>query len=233
MDASNVRAFLAIGLLAGTVSSALGQQMESEVVVAATEVLRELTSTPEKGLPVKMLRDSQAVAVFPHVIKAGFVVGGRHGRGVLCIRQEDGTWSNPLPVSITGGSVGFQAGAQAIDLVLVFRGKRGIDSILSGKGKLKLGADVSVAAGPVGREAGTATDAKLSSEIFSYSRTRGLFAGASLSGASIKPDLTAIEHYYASDELTPKEVVTRKDIPVRESTAALHQLLTEKSAKKE
>jgi lipid-binding SYLF domain-containing protein len=203
------------------------QQMEGEIVTASSDILKELTSSPDKGLPRKMLQEAQAIAVFPHVIKAGFVVGGRHGRGVISIRQDDGSWSNPLPLSITGGSVGFQAGAQSIDLVLVFRSKRGIEPIIQGKGKLKLGGDVSVAAGPVGREAGTATDPKLNSEIFTYSRTRGLFAGASLSGAVIKPDITAIEHYYASDELTPKEVVTRKDIPIRESTQTLLTTLGE------
>ncbi len=86
------------------------QQMEGEIVTASSDILKELTSSPDKGLPRKMLQEAQAIAVFPHVIKAGFVVGGRHGRGVISIRQDDGSWSNPLPLSITGGSVGFQAG---------------------------------------------------------------------------------------------------------------------------
>jgi lipid-binding SYLF domain-containing protein len=208
------------------------QQMETEIVHAATSIVRELTSTPDRGIPRRMLQQAHAIAVFPHVIKAGFIVGGRHGRGIIVVRREDGTWSNPLPASITGGSVGFQAGAQSIDLILVFRTNRGLDRILQGRGRLNLGADVSVAAGPVGREAGSATDATLSAEIFTYSRTRGLFAGASLSGAVIKPDLTALEAYYASDELTPREVITRTDIPVRESTAALHAVLTEVATEK-
>jgi lipid-binding SYLF domain-containing protein len=208
------------------------QQIETEIINAAADIIKELTATPDRGIPTHMVQQAKAIAIFPGVIKAGFIVGARHGRGIITVRQEDGSWSNPLPVSITGGSVGFQAGAQSIDLVLVFRTNRGIEPILQGRGRLKLGGDVSVAAGPVGREAGTATDATLSSEIFTYSRTRGLFAGVSLSGAVIRPDLTAIEHYYASDELTPKEVVTRRDIPVRESTQRLLQVLAEVSAEK-
>jgi lipid-binding SYLF domain-containing protein len=208
---------------------ARAEYIETEIVLTASDVLRELSKVPDHGIPNKLLREASAVAIFPGVIKAGFVIGGRHGRGVIAIRHEDGSWSNPLLISITGGSIGFQAGAESTDLVLIFRSHRGIDAFLSGRGKLKLGADVSIAAGPVGRESGAATDGRLKSEIFSYSRSRGLFAGASLSGSSLKPDFIANEIYYASEELTPKEILTRTDIPVRESTQKLKDTLTELS----
>lgn len=211
------------------VPSARAQPIETEIVLTASDVLRELTQVPDRGIPTKLLREAAAVAIFPGVIKAGFVIGGRHGRGLLAVRHPDGSWSNPLLLSITGGSIGFQAGAESTDLVLIFRSRRGIDRFLAGKGKLKLGGDVSIAAGPIGRESSAATDGRLQSEIFSYSRSRGLFAGASLSGSSLKPDLTANEIYYASDELTPSDILTRADLPVRESTQRLKDTLSELS----
>lgn len=206
-------------------TGATGQQLETEIVLSSIDVLDDLVSSPDRGIPERLLREAHAVAVFPHVIKAGFVIGGRHGRGVISVRKDDGAWSNPVFLSITGGSVGFQVGAQSTDLVLVFRTRNGADRILSGRGKLKLGADLSIAAGPVGRETGAATDAQLRSEIFSYSRSRGLFAGASIEGAGIRVDWVSNESYYESEGLSPRDVVSKPDVPVRESAARLIQTL--------
>lgn len=214
-----------VGILVTLGQQASAQQFETEIVMSSIDVLRELTQSPDRGIPNKLLREAAAVGIFPGVIKAGFIVGGRHGRGVLAVRNEDGSWSNPLPLVITGGSVGFQAGAEAVDLVLVFRTRRGVDNIINGRGKLKLGGDISISAGPVGRESGAATDARLESEIFSYSRSRGLFAGASLSGSSIRIDYTALEIFYGTDTLTPRDIVTRLDIPARESAVRLRETL--------
>ncbi|MDY3554203.1 lipid-binding SYLF domain-containing protein [Gemmata sp. JC717] len=151
----------------------------------AEEVLADLNSIPLKGIPAKLLADAHGVVIVPRVIKAGFVVGGRGGHGVVLVKEKDGNWSDPVFVDLGGASVGFQAGVESTDVVLVFRNRKTLDRLLEGKGKLTLGADASVAAGPVGRMAAAATDAKLEAEIVSYSRSRGLFAGVSLDGTTI------------------------------------------------
>lgn len=206
-------------------TAASAQQLETEIVLSAVDVLDDMVGSPTSGIPKKLLKEAHAVAVFPHVLKAGFVIGGRHGRGVLCIRKDDGSWSNPVFLSITGGSVGFQVGAQSTDIILVFRTKNGVNSILNGRSKIKLGGDISIAAGPAGVEAGAATDAQLRSEIYSYSRSRGLFAGASLEGAGIKVDWIANESYYDSENMLPRDIVSKPGVPVRESAVQLIKTL--------
>src|SRR5208337_2824100 len=151
---------------------------------------------PLRGLPPAMVHDAQAVAIIPDVIKAGFVIGGRHGRGIVVVRQPDGSWSNPLFVSLTGGSIGWQIGVQSTDVVLVFKTRNSLDRIIKGKGKLTLGADAAVAAGPVGRQAEADTDGQLKAEIYSYSRSRGLFVGLSLEGAGLLVDQDTNESFY-------------------------------------
>jgi len=154
----------------------------------ATDVLNDLSKVPLKGIPAKLLADAQGVAIIPRVIKAGFVFGGRGGHGVVIAKDKDGNWGNPVFVNLGGASVGFQVGVESTDVVLVFRDRKSLDRLLEGKGKLTLGADAAVAAGPVGRMAAAATDAKLEAQIVSYSRSRGLFAGVSLDGAAIHAD---------------------------------------------
>lgn len=162
----------------------------------ALRVLKEIVMAPDKRLPSDLMRNAHAIAVIPDVLKAGFVIGGRHGVGLLSIKTADGVWSNPSFISMTGGSVGFQAGVQSTDVILVFRTQRGVDSIVHGK--FTLGADASVAAGPVGRDAHAATDAQLKAEIYSYSRSRGLFAGVSLSGSVLSIDNSANASIYGT-----------------------------------
>ena len=166
-------------------------------------VLDEVMQTPEHRIPQRMLRDAYAVAVIPDVVKAGLIVGGRRGRGVIAVRGADGAWSNPSFLTLTGGSIGFQAGVQTTDVVLVFRSQRGVDSIVNGK--FTLGADASVAAGPVGRTAQAATDAELKAEIYSYSRARGLFAGVALDGAVLAIDHRANQSTYGRN-VTPRAI---------------------------
>ena len=175
-----------------------------ETLTDATAVLTELEAIPKQGIPSSLIADAQAIAVIPRVIKAGFLIGGRGGHGVVLVRGENGTWSEPTFVNIGGASVGFQAGVQATDLVLVFRNRKALERILDGKGKLTLGADAAVAAGPVGRQAQAGTDAKLKSEILSYSRSRGLFAGVALDGAILAPDDRANRSYRADPKSTTK-----------------------------
>ena len=160
----------------------------TETLYEATTVLADLSKIPAKSIPPALLADAQGVAIIPHVIKAGFVVAGSGGHGVVMSRGPDGGWGRPVFVNFGGGSVGFQAGVKSTDVVLVFSNRKSLDRILQGKGKVTLGADAAVAAGPVGREAKAATDAKLEAEILSYSRSRGLFGGVALDGSVIRPD---------------------------------------------
>lgn len=198
---------------------------ETATVESATAVLEELSAIPLKCIPPSLLQDAQGVAVIPDVIKAGFVLGGRHGRGVLLVRQPDGWWGNPIFVSITGGSIGWQIGVQSTDVVLVFKTRNGLDRIMKGKGKLTLGADVGVAAGPVGRQAEAGTDGQLKSEIFSYSRSRGLFAGVSLEGAGLLIEHDANDAFYRVPNLKVEQIVTLRGVAAPEVERLKAQLL--------
>ncbi len=169
----------------------------------ATRVLDEIMQSPDRAVPRRLLEDAYAIAVIPDVVKAGLLIGGRRGRGVVSVRTPDGTWSHPSFLTLTGGSIGFQAGVQSTDVILVFRSARGVDSIVNGK--FTLGADAAVAAGPVGRNAQASTDADLRAEIYSYSRSRGLFAGVALDGAVLSIDHRANQSSYGRN-ITPRAV---------------------------
>lgn len=196
-----IYALVAVTLLHAGCACA-GEQ-EVERANNAVRVLKEIMMAPDKRVPSDLLQSASAVAVIPDVIKAGFVIGGRHGVGLVSIKTADGTWSNPSFVSMTGGSIGFQVGVQSTDVVLIFRTERGVDSIVHGK--FTLGADASVAAGPVGRDAHAATDAQLKAEIYSYSRSRGLFAGIALDGSVLAIDNDANQTVYG-DGVTPRRI---------------------------
>jgi len=152
----------------------------------AVRVLNEIQRIPEQSIPTRLLDEGRAIIIIPDTVKAGLIFGGRHGRGLMSVKTDEGTWSNPVFVKFTGGSIGFQAGVQFSDIVLVFRNDRTLDNIVNGK--FTLGADASVAAGPVGRNAGAATDGQFNAEIWSWSRARGLFAGIALDGAALHID---------------------------------------------
>ena len=176
---------------------------EDERAQDAARVLAEIMAVPDKRVPSHLIEKAEAIAVIPDVVKAGLVIGGRHGRGLISVRSPDGTWSNPSFISITGGSIGFQAGVQSTDVVLVFRSKRGVDQIVNGK--FTLGADAAVAAGPVGRNAQASTDAQLKAEIYSYSRSRGLFAGVALDGSVLSIDHDSNQSTYGRN-ITPRRI---------------------------
>jgi lipid-binding SYLF domain-containing protein len=182
-------------------SEALAQQQQEQTIQAAAAVLNETMSTPGNRIPQAMLADAHGVAIIPNVIKGGFVVGARHGRGVLFIREADGVWHAPVFITLTGGNIGWQAGLQSSDIILVFKTQQSIQGILSGK--LTLGADAAAAAGPVGRQTAMATDGKLSAEIYTYSRSRGLFAGVSIDGSVLRIDQLATGAYYQSSAVGP------------------------------
>ncbi|MGH9676231.1 MAG: lipid-binding SYLF domain-containing protein, partial [Candidatus Acidiferrum sp.] len=149
------------------------RQRADNVVVDGKEVLSDIAQVPEKGIPPALLREAAGVVILPGVINGGFIIGGRFGRGVLLARDSRGGWSFPVFITLVGGSVGWQAGAQSTDLILVFRNKRGVARLIEGRDKLTLGVDAAIAAGPVGREGGAATDVLLKAEVFSYARSRG------------------------------------------------------------
>jgi lipid-binding SYLF domain-containing protein len=190
---------------------------ETVKLETATRVLGEVLNVPEDTIPKALMDNAQAVAVIPDVIKAGLVLGGRHGEGAMTVRTEDGTWSSPAFISLTGLSAGWQAGVKSSDIILVSTDRDAIDALE--QGKLTLGAQVSVAAGPVGRSAEIGTDAKLDTAIYSYSRSEGIFAGISLSGALIELDREANVAFYGSPNITARQILSgqREDAPTAAS----------------
>jgi lipid-binding SYLF domain-containing protein len=194
---------LCVLLLAGTLYAANKEQKRLE---NSGVVMQEIINTPE-NIPREILEKADCVIVFPSVLKAAFVVGGSYGRGAMVCRaggEFKGPWGAPAMYALEGGSIGFQIGGQATDLILLIMNERGASSILNSK--VKLGADASVAAGPVGRDASADTDAYLRSEVLSYSRSRGLFAGISLEGSTLRPDDDATADVYGR-KLTAREIV--------------------------
>lgn len=168
---------------------------EAKRIADAAIVLEEIMAAGDKAVPRSIMDKAEGIAVFPSLIKGGLVVGGQRGRGVLSVRdQKNGGWSSPAFLTITGGSIGAQFGGQAIDLVLVINDQRGLEQLV--KNQFKIGADAAVAAGPVGRDASASTDIQLRAQILSYSRARGLFAGVTLNGSTIRQDRDANERFY-------------------------------------
>jgi SH3 domain-containing YSC84-like protein 1 len=187
-------------------------------------VLQEVMGIPD-NIPQELLEKAECVIVFPSVLKAAFVVGGDYGRGAMVCRTGEhfsGPWGSPAMYALEGGSVGFQLGGQATDLVLLVMNKRGASAILNSK--VKLGADASAAAGPKGREASADTDATMRSEILSYSRSRGLFAGISLEGSTLRPDNDASADVYGR-KITAREIVMGRKIAVPASGRHLVRVL--------
>ena len=193
-------------------------------------VLKEILDIPD-DIPQDLLDKSECVVIYPSVLKAAFVVGGSYGRGAMSCRTGEhytGPWSAPTMMALEGGSVGFQIGGQATDFVLLVMNGRGAHSILSNK--VKLGADASVAAGPKGRTASADTDVSLRAEVLSYSRSRGLFAGISLEGSTIRPDRDANERVYGK-KLEAESIVFKGAVPVPPPAQKLVRTLNQKSPK--
>jgi SH3 domain-containing YSC84-like protein 1 len=227
MDAFHTRLALAAIVLAELGSgTAAAATKEGAVVTLAGQTLAEVMAVPEKAIPGSLLRDAQAVAIVPRVIKAGFVVGGRRGEGVVMIRAENGAWGNPVFVTLTGGSLGWQIGVQSTDVVLVFKSKPSLDGFLKGK-RLTLGVDAAVSAGPLGREAQAGTDGQLQSEIYSYSRSRGLFIGAALDGSVIDVDNGSNAAFYNRAGVADTDIISGVNINVPLEAAKLKAELTQ------
>src|ERR1700719_1643056 len=187
-------------------------------------VMQEIMNIPD-NIPQEVMEKAECVIVFPSVLKAAFVVGASYGRGAMVCRTGEhfrGRWGSPAMFALEGGSVGFQIGGQATDLVLLVMNDRGADSILSSK--VKLGGDASVAAGPVGRDASANTDAYMRAEVLSYSRTRGLFAGISLEGSTIRPDNDANKRIYG-EKISAKDIVIAHETHVPPAAEGLISML--------
>jgi SH3 domain-containing YSC84-like protein 1 len=185
----------------------VAQQKEDDRLTESHTVLKEILGMPDKGIPRDLLNKSECVVVFPSVKKAAFVVGGSYGRGVITCRTGQafrGPWSAPAMFALEGGSFGFQIGGEATDFVLLIMNERGAQSVMSSK--VKLGADASAAAGPVGRTTSAETDIVMKAEILSWSRARGIFGGVSLEGSTMRSDDGANKNLYGED-LTAKEIV--------------------------
>ncbi len=203
MSDKTLKTFLVVLALTLALPAAAATREEKRVGDAA-DVIDQLLRLPEKSIPPSLLARAYAVAVIPDVVKAGFGVGVRRGKGIVVVRQDDNSWSNPAFITLTGGSIGWQIGAQSTDVVLVFKTRKGVVDI--SRGKLTLGADASIAAGPVGRHTEVATDLRFEAEIVSYSRSRGLFAGVALEGTGVTMDHKANSAFYGSSRLTPDKI---------------------------
>src|SRR5258705_3864420 len=179
----------------------------------AANVLDEIMGAPDKGIPQEVFEKAKCVAVVPSMIKGGFIVGARYGKGVATCRTSSG-WSAPAPITIAGGSWGLQFGGEAVDLVMLIMNDRGMEHLLSSK--FKLGAEGSVAAGPVGRQAEATTDWKMKSEVLSYSRSRGIFAGLELNGAVVKQDDDATRVLYGKE--VPFKAILTGQVPPPEGS---------------
>jgi SH3 domain-containing YSC84-like protein 1 len=220
--------FLAMSILCITIpGTALAQNNDKEVerVTESGRVMKELLNSPN-GMSISTLRKSECVIVLPSVKKAGFVVGASYGRGVMTCRRGpnfDGAWSAPTMMQSSGGSFGLQAGAQSTDFVVLVMNDKGARALLNGKAKL--GADASVAAGPVGRDAEASTNLQMSAEMLSYSRAQGVFAGVSLTGTSLGPDGSANESLYGK-KVTATDIIVNHTVTTPASAKELLALLT-------
>jgi lipid-binding SYLF domain-containing protein len=207
-------AILSLLALVVSVRPSFATKHETKTVEEAAEVAREF-GLPIHHIPANLLRDATGVAIVPHILNAGVLFDARFGHGVVLVRQSDGSWSNPIFVKLEGIGFGGEAGVESTDLVLVFKTKQGLDHLLHGHEKLILGADVTIAAGPLGVEAEVGARGRRA-EIFSYTRSRGLFAGFSVQGAALKLDREANESFYAIKGGHSPEVLAHRPIPAAE-----------------
>jgi lipid-binding SYLF domain-containing protein len=213
-------AFLSVGALFGSESAATRLK-------SSDEVLTEIMTAPDKGIPQELLEKAQCIVIVPGLKKGAFIFGGKYGRGFILCRASSGTgWSAPGGVTVTGGSFGFQIGGEETDAIMLVMNRRGAEKLLSSK--FTLGADASVAAGPVGRTSQADTDAKMQAEILTYSRSRGVFAGIALDGATLRPDKDSNAELYSHNQTNTEIVMGNTTAP--ESASSLRADLTKFSA---
>ena len=212
-------------------ANALGQKKEQDRLKESAGVLKEILGIPEKGIPRDLLDKAECVVVFPSVKKAGLGIGASYGRGAIVCRTGEGfrgPWSAPAMFALEGASIGFQIGGEATDFVLLVMNEKGADSVMSSK--VKLGADASAPAGPVGRTSSAETDIAMKAEILSYSRARGVFGGVSLAGSTLRSDGGANKNLYGQD-LDARQIVREHKVEVPSAGKPLVELLEQTSPK--
>jgi lipid-binding SYLF domain-containing protein len=224
-----ISAFLLLLLVS---SAALAGKRSDEVarLKRATEVFNEIMATPDKGIPGDLLDKAECVAIVPGLKKAGLGLGGKYGKGLVMCRQGKKSWSAPSFITIEGGSVGFQIGVQQTDVVMLIMNRKGIEKLIGDK--FTLGADASAAAGPVGRDASAQTNVRLDAEILTYSRAKGLFAGVSLNGATLRQDKDDNSDFYGK-EMNARAILLEGTVPMPEEAKALAAALSHESPRKQ
>jgi len=207
---SRIRLFTALAglVLALGATGAWAQAREQGRLLMASQVLEELRSSRDQYIPDRLLERAYAIAVIPDMTKIAFFAGGRRGHGVLVVRDKDGRFTSPTFITMTGGSFGWQWGVSSTDIMLVFTTRKGVEGITGGK--FTLGADASVAAGPVGRQASASTDTSFKAEVYSYSRTRGVFAGLAIDGTALSIDDDANETFYGKPDILASDIISGK-----------------------
>jgi lipid-binding SYLF domain-containing protein len=212
----------ALALTTGHLWAASGTEESIDRLRMSSDTLQAMINTPDKGIPEEVLSNAKCIVVVPHLVKGGFVIGGEHGRGVATCRTKEG-WSGPAFVSIGGGSWGLQIGVEGVDLVMLVMNDHGLQHLLSSK--FQVGADASASAGPIGRHASAGTDWKMDSEILTYSRSKGVFAGISLDGAVVEQDKDSTRAIYGSDPSF--HAVLSGEVPAPESTRNFLKAISE------
>ena len=217
--------YLVVPSLPGRAMETQSLSPGAERIEKAIEAFKDLVELPEtkEGLPASLLRKCQGLAIIPGVIKAAYGIGGQYGKGIVLIKNDQGEWSDPAFVSLIGGSIGWQIGVQKADIILVFKTAKSIDNIAGGK--ITLGADMSVAAGPIGRHAEADTDLDMEAEIYSYSKSKGLFAGISLKGASIQADREANGAFYEQSNISAYDILNGRGVKAPSIVEGLKRVL--------
>jgi lipid-binding SYLF domain-containing protein len=231
----NKRSFVAhvVAILFFTVSTvavAFNRSDSVKRLQRATEVFSEIMKTPDKGIPEDLLDKCECVGIVPGLKKAGLGLGGKYGKGLVMCRKPDRSWTAPSFITIEGGSIGLQIGFTQIDVVMLIMNRKGVEKLIGDK--FTIGADASAAAGPVGRQTAAQTNIRLDAEILTYSRAKGLFAGVSLDGATLRSDKDDNRDFYGKD-LEPRKILMEGDVPMPAEARALASALSWKSPKKQ
>jgi lipid-binding SYLF domain-containing protein len=228
-----MKMFLVSALLLLFVSSAVltaDRGDEVKRLARATDVFQEIMKTPDKGIPADLLDKSECVAIVPGLKKGGLGLGGKYGKGLIMCRKPDRSWTAPSFITIEGGSIGFQIGFTQIDVVMLFMNKKGVDKLIGDK--FTIGADASAAAGPVGRQTAAQTNIRLDAEILTYSRAKGLFAGISLDGATLRSDKDDNREFYGKD-VDPRSILLDGAVEMPAEARSLASALSWQSPKKQ
>jgi len=228
MIRSTLTFFLLLALIPATALGA-GKKSKDDRIARANTVFREIMASPDKGIPQDLLDKASCVAIVPGVTKGGLGLGGAYGKGVVLCRTGQANWSAPAFITVEGGSFGLQLGLEKIDLVMLVMNREGMDKLLGDK--FTIGADASVAAGPVGRHTSADTDIKMSAQILTYSRAKGLFGGLALNGAVVKPDNDANHSFYGKN-VTARAILMEHAVPMPAEARPLADALSHQIASK-